>query len=518
MKYAVTALEMKQIDDTTINDIGIDALILMERAALKVADCVNSLCSSLKSTQKEREKKILAVCGVGNNGGDGIAAARILETRGFSCVIYLIGDKKKATAQVKKQLEIAENLGLEIKTEYPKESFDVIIDALFGIGLCRAVTLEYANLIEKINAGNSKVVSVDIPSGIDANTGKVLGTAVYADYTVTFGMCKLGMCLYPGAAYVNHILIEEIGFPKQVIKQVCSALTYRYFEPQDIEKKLPKRNPYSNKGSYGKVLIAAGSKQMTGAAYLSAAAAYRIGAGLVKVLTSKEAVLVLQTKLPETLTALWGEEEIKKAADWADVAVIGPGMGTDKQAQQWLKLLLENLSMPSIIDADAINILSIWLDREKKQTKQERIQYLTELLPKQVVLTPHLKELARLLDCSVSEISQDLIDIASECTYNNELVFVIKDARTIVASAKGRYINLSGNHGMATGGSGDVLTGIIAGLIAGGLSIDEAAELGVYLHGRAGDFAAKQLGHRSMLASDIITGLMEAILNIDEIV
>ncbi len=513
MKYAVDSRQMKIIDDYTINVLKVPAMVLMERAA-------NDLAAFIKC-KINKSDPILAVCGSGNNGGDGIAAGRILFLQGYHVAILFIGDECKASNQVKEQLEIARNLGMRLEHHNKLHEYNIIIDAIFGIGLSRPITGIYEEIINQINKNQNIVFSVDIPSGISADSGKILGTAVKADYTVTFGYQKQGLLLYPGADYSGKIVIADIGFPNEAALQAKTETFY--YEQEDLTR-LPVRLNYSHKGTYGKVLVIAGSKGMAGAAYLSAKAAYRSGAGLVKILTSEANRVILQTSLPEALFTAYDEEtetearleKIAKEISWASVIVIGPGLGVSSSSEELLTSVLEKAAIPVIIDADGITLLSKLLDSELLQLdyteKQDRrteslltrTKILSDLLGEHTILTPHLMELSRLIGISITEITNNLIDTTCQCSYNNNLIYAIKDARSIVSQNHSRYINTSGNNGMATGGSGDVLTGIIAAFIAQGMKPYEAACLAVYIHGLAGDAAADEKGKYSLMAGDII--------------
>ncbi len=515
MRYALDAVQMKNLDQKTIEQIGIPAMVLMERAALYVAERVRE---HAKPTDK-----IIAVCGTGNNGGDGIAAARILHLWGYEVTIGIIGEVEKFSKECREQWKIAKNLGLSLRTEWEISEYNIVIDGIFGIGLSKPVSGVYAKVIQSINQSDCYVVSVDIPSGVSASHGQVLGCAVKASETITFGEQKLGLLLYPGATYAGKVYIADIGFAQEKM----DSLTYTYFQTSDLDK-LPIRMPYSNKGNYGRVLVIAGTEYMTGAAYFSAAAAYRMGAGLVKILTAKKAIPVLQGMLPEALFAPYdeedSEEQIKSALEFATVIVIGPGLSTEETSKKLLRKVCKEAKVPLVVDADGINLLAMLLDEmipevsyitDEVERLHQRIYHIKELLPEGTILTPHLKELSRLTLYPLYKIPSNLIDIASYCTYNNLMIYVLKDSRTIVASKDLRYINVSGTHGMATGGSGDVLTGIIAGLIAQGLEAGKAATLGVYLHGLAGEEAAKTKSTYSMLAGDIIEALPEVLRNHD---
>ena len=516
MQYAVNSSQMKFLDQTTIQKIGIPSMVLMERAAYEFSKAV---CS--RATHHD---KILTVCGVGNNGGDGIAIARILTGYGYAVDILIVGDQNKMTMETKQQLDIAMNLGLSIRTETNFTEYTIIIDSIFGIGLSKPVQGLHADIIRSINeqSGRAYIIAVDIPSGISADHGQILGIGVKADETITFEELKLGLLLYPGAEYAGRITVAKIGIC--TLKQ-SSELNdaYLYCEPCDLKRLLPKRPAYANKGTFGKVLVIAGSSKVTGAAFLSAYAAYRMGVGLVKVLTARNAIPVLQQLLPEAVFGAYDdenwEEELAKSITFADSVVLGPGIGTDAHAFSLFFKAIELLKYkecetPLVIDADALNILSTSLDSDSVN-KAERYHKISNLLPRKSILTPHLMEFSRLSLEAVNNIPSILIDIARECTYNNELIYVLKDTRTIVSSQNRKVINTSGNNGMATGGSGDALTGVIAALLARGLLREDAAMLGVYVHGLAGDLASIKLGANSVLARDIIEALPEVLMNYD---
>ena len=545
MRYAVNSMQMKMIDDYTVQVHHTSALELMERAAEAVAAVVMK--------QADKADRILVICGPGNNGGDGVAAGRLLFIQGYHVAILFVGEEGKTSKAMEIQLEKAKKLGVPIdNTNKPHEynesmvrrgitemvsGHEVLIDALFGVGLSRDVTGEYEAVINIMNNSKKTVYAVDIPSGISADSGKVMNAAVRADVTITFGYRKQGLLLYPGAEHAGRIIAADIGFPETAALQ-ADPDTFYYGE-EDLDR-LPVRREYSNKGTYGKVLVIAGSKGMSGAAYLAAKAAYRTGAGLVKILTSEANRIILQTSLPEALFSAYDEgadseerlQKLQENLDWASVIVIGPGLGGSAIAEELTDTVIKYAGVPLIIDADGLGLVAKELSRRSKDDGiipagqfpadtvpdgvaedkvNKRIVLLSEYLKADTILTPHLKELSGLLKMTLPEITDNLIDTARRCTYNNKLIYVIKDARTIVAQQKSRYINVSGNHGMATGGSGDVLTGIIAGLIAQGMKPYEAACLAVYIHGRAGDAAARRKGTYSMMAGDIVDSIEEVL-------
>jgi NAD(P)H-hydrate epimerase len=516
VKSVVNAAQMQAVDAYTIEQVGIPAIVLMERAALAV----------VKQVKKHSGKKdrILVVCGIGNNGADGAAAARILCAEGYQADILLAGEEEKASTLAKQQLFIARNLGISIYNNIVISEYTIIIDAIFGIGLSRDVAGRYKELIEEINQGDHKVFSVDIPSGLSADTAVPMGVSIRSDYTITFGLNKIGLLLYPGCEYAGEITVADIGFPQKAVMAVNTP--YFVYDNSDLCK-LPVRKNYSNKGTYGKVLVIAGSANMSGACFFSAKAAYRMGAGLVKVLTAEENRIILQSQLPEALMSTYdadsfdsdGRNRIVQEIGWADAIVFGPGVGKYESSEALLELVTKHAKVPVILDADGINLLARKVDARMQEGQQadypgsglNRIEAIASCLPKQTVLTPHLKELSILLDRPLQTIISGLMDTADNCVMDHDHIIVLKDARTIVPAPGKRYINTTGNNGMATGGSGDVLTGIIAGLIAQGLTAEEAAYLGVYIHGLAGDMAFEAKGSYSLMAGDIIEGIAQAV-------
>lgn len=483
MKYVLKNQEMQTVDHETIHGIGIPGLVLMERASKAVADQAAQMT--------DHSKRILVISGIGNNGGDALACTRILLEQDYLVDYMIVGKIEKASDDLKLQLQILKNLGY-----FPLDSedvnfhqYDLLIEGIFGVGLSREVGGVYKEVIERINACGKPVIAIDIPSGISGDSGKVLGCAVRAAVTVTFGGYKRGHLLYPGREYCGKTKLVSIGFHGQTIKKYATGYTL-----EENDHLMPGRKAYSNKGSYGKVLIIAGNETMSGAACFAAEAALRMGAGLVKVLSDARNRQVLQTRLPEVL---FGErKDLKEFLNWCDCILFGPGVGVSHETKEMLEVILKEGTKPLVIDADGLNTISKY-DME--------IQY-----PYGVILTPHLMEAARLMSCNIAQMKDDLCQNAQNLAEKYHCTAVLKDAATIVAQEHDLvYINQSGNDGMATGGSGDVLAGMIAGLLGGGLSVNEAAVHGVYLHGLAGDHARRDLGAYSMIASDIITHIKD---------
>ena len=505
MEYLATGKQMKAVDRYTIDKVGIPSLVLMERAALWVAEEAGRLAGE--------RGRVLCVCGAGNNGADAVAAGRMLMLTGRQVELVIVGDLERATQEMKRQLSIASEIGLQAASYEERAGeilqdrggYDVVIDGIFGVGLTRDVGGIYAGAVECINSLNAAVVAVDMPSGVNADTGEVMGTAVRASVTITFGLNKIGIALYPGREYAGNILVRDIGFPERAYEAAgCQAFTYG---PEDLNR-LPKRPSGSNKGTFGKVLIVAGSAGMAGAAYLSGLAAYRTGAGLVRLLTVEENRQILQTLLPEAIMTVYdpgaleeGRAEamtkLEEACNWASVVVLGPGLGRSSYVAALVEQVMANVCGPLIMDADALNAVA-------------DLPYLTRYYTDNVIITPHLGEMSRLTGLAIAELKRDLAGAALQYARTHGITCILKDAATVAAGPGGElYINSSGNSGMSTGGSGDVLTGVLAGLLAGGMEIWDASALGVYFHGTAGDRAKERLGERAMLARDIIEGLGE---------
>ena len=492
MRYLPTGAQMKQGDQKTIAEMGVPSMVLIERAALSVVEVMEA--------ERLNLKQVLVVCGSGNNGGDGFAVARLLHLKGYAVEVWFVGKESSMTEETKLQREIAVKYGVPVKERAGEDSYTVIVDAIFGIGLSRQVSGTYYNVIEKLNQMDAIKVAVDIPSGISADTGDVLGTAVLADLTVTFAFQKLGMLFGMARRHVGKLVTAPIGIEPSVYdgrRDVC----YTY-DRSDLKKILPKREPDAHKGSYGKVLLIVGSPGMAGAAYFSAKAAYLAGAGLVQIYTAKENQQSLQQLLPEAILTTYEsyeEEKLKELLAWADVVGIGSGLSMSDTAHKLLSYTVRHTKKPCMIDADGLNILS--KDRE-----------LLEDLTPDCILTPHMKEMSGLCGHSVQELKEERFRYFREFFEEIPSVCVMKDARTLVGKNKlPIYVNISGNQSMAKGGAGDVLGGMIAGLLAQGMKPYEAGVLGVFLHGLAGDAAQKRKGSYSVLASDILEGIAEVL-------
>lgn len=506
LRYIVTGEEMQEMDAYCIEKIGIPSMVLMERAAMAVTQVLSDYIEELELSE---QPQVLIVTEGGNNGGDGLAIARMLSDLGYGIAVYQIGGVTKESDSYQKQKEILRNLGIPVHMgvtssdlqEWKKPRYDIIIDAVFGVGLKRDIRSPQKEVIEALNQLGGLKCAVDMPSGIDSTSGKVLGTAFRADVTITFGWEKTGQIIGKGPDYCGDVLVADIGFPTEVMN-AKTPKCYCYEEEDWI--RLPKRNSSGNKGTFGKVTVIAGSESVCGAALLSGEGAYRTGCGLVEIVTHVNNRETIQNHLPEALLHVYSNVEeaeaiICRSLKWADVVVIGPGIGTGEIGKA-MTMQVMKASCPLVVDADAVTILAGEENWWKLRTDTGNL-----------VLTPHRKEMERISHIPMSRLQEIPWSCAAEASDKWGGICVLKDARTVVTEPEqyGCYINFSGNDGMATGGSGDVLTGIIAALAAQGLSLGEAARMGVYLHGAAGDRAAEQKGHYSMLAGDILTGLTE---------
>lgn len=495
MEYLVSTAQMKEYDAHAVQKLGIASLVLMERAACATAE---EICRRFSEG-----KRVLVVAGCGNNGGDGFAIGRILQEYDFKVSYVLIGDELRCSDETQKQLQIVKALGNTVENALPQKKYDIIIDALFGIGLSRKVTGIYLEAVNYINAAGAYVAAVDIPSGIHGDTGVVMGAAVRADMTVTYGYCKPGLLLYPGAEYAGEVICRKIGIFYQNNLTKPTIFTYH---TTDLAR-IPARKADGNKGSFGKVLVIAGSHRMYGACQFAALGAYRSGAGLVRIVTAEENRTLLLQSIPEAIIDTYGEQTppqeleclLQDAMEWADCTVIGPGIGTGEQAQLMLRYVWEHCRLPLIVDADGLNILAL---------HPEWMEYGAPIQAPFVCLTPHMGELSRLTKKSIKCCKEEILELTREYAERWRVFLIAKDARTAVAAPTGQiYLNTSGDNGMATGGSGDVLTGIMAGLIAQGMQGLEAASMAVYLHGLAGNRASEKKTAYCVMAGDLLEEL-----------
>lgn len=487
--------DMAATDRTMMEGLGVSQEVLIERASY----------SAFKIIKDNKEYGLepfntLIVCGTGNNGADALALARHLYEDGIKSDIYICGDLSKTSDGFSRQKKILDALKFSYLEKLPESSkyYSLIVDGLFGISLNRPVEGKYLECINFINEcrnqhnGRCKVLSIDMPSGISSVTGQIMGAGVQADITVTFGYKKTGAVLYPGTQYCGRLVYEKSGFMDEALKFKTNIRCL-----EDSEIAFPERPPYSNKGTFGKLLLIAGNPKVCGAALLAGLAAMKAGLGMLKVVTAIENREAFSKVLPEAMLECYAgdllpQKMLDEALKWCDCIAIGPGLSTSNIARQLTEFALGQNKVPVVFDADALNIIaenpSVLLDKSQD-----------------CIITPHVGEMSRLTGISVSEIQTHLLETAADFAKNYETVVVLKDARTIVASPFGEIIvNTSGNSGMATAGSGDVLTGIIGALFAGGMSAFKAAYLGCALHGKAGDVASGILSESEIIARDII--------------
>lgn len=514
MIKVATAKEMQHIDRITIEKYGIAGTVLMERAGLSVVKRINQLFFSGRGRPPE---KVIVLAGGGNNGGDGFVIARVLHNQGTGVELYLSVRPDKLKGDAKINYDAAGKFGVPM---FPVRKFlsrrslhsnCLIIDALLGTGLSSEVREPLSGVIRKINRMSLPVVSVDIPSGISSDAGRIMGCAVRAAHTVTFGLPKRGHLLYPGAEYTGQLFVEDIGFPRTLLES--EKIMVNLPQREDMASLLPARPAYSHKGTYGHVLIAAGSKGKTGAALMAARACLRTGAGLVTIgvpeslvhsfqsRVTEEMILPLPDKGNGTLSTASADVILGFLKKRANVLAIGPGLSADPEISKLVCLLIAESRAPVVIDADGLNAIAGRTGILKKGRAP-------------VILTPHAGEMARLLqkrteDDPVSalrqQIEEDRIGTAQVFAKKMKTWLVLKGAPTVTASPGGEvFINTAGNPGMATAGTGDVLTGMIAAFLAQRLSPRDASVLGAYMHGFTGDIVAEKKGVHSLIASDII--------------
>lgn len=512
MEYLLTAKEMQRYDAATIEEIGIGALVLMERAALAVYEEILEVFGVSGSGCK----KVLILAGCGNNGADGLALARMLSEHGqstwpenvmcagkrragvrFQVEVVVCGNREKATEQWKTQYEILKHFPVWTGSKPKTDEYDILVDALFGVGLSRDITGTYAQWIHWMNERQGFKVAVDMPSGIHSDNGRVMGCAVKADLTVCFAFGKRGLYFFPGCEYAGKVVVKKIGIGELAFGRMRPEM-FRYTE--EVAELMPVRCGDGNKGTFGKVLLAAGNRNMAGAAVLAAHGCYRVGTGMVKVLTRECNRVILQTAVPEALLCTKEPEGYK----WPDVLALGPGLGVDEWAYEILNAFLRENDLPLVIDADGLNLLAMHGELMELVSMQAGAG-------RTIILTPHVGELARLCGITIAQVKENPVDVSMGLAQKLNCVIVSKDARTLVCqSTKPVCMNTTGNSGMAVAGSGDVLTGVIAGLLAQGMEPFAAASVGVYLHGAAGDAAAAGLGERGMTAGDLVQAIPEA--------
>lgn len=500
----VTAHTMQELDRQAIETHGIPGLDLMERAG---RGCAEHIMAAYGIRQN---KRAVILAGRGNNGGDGYVIARYLLERGWQVQVLVLASRNEIRGDARTNLDLLSDAVLSFcprEGELVKKhadalgQADVVVDALLGTGLRSDLQGNYLEAVALINAAPGKVVAVDIPSGIHGTTGRILGKAVRADMTVTFGLAKLGHVLYPAADYVGRLVIVDIGIPPQLMN---AAPGYDFLDERSMAPLVRRRDRQAHKGVFGHCLIVAGSTGKTGAAALAANSAVRTGAGLVTLAVPETLNPILEIKTTEAMTLPLPDAgsgflttqaitAIEKVLPGKSALAIGPGIDRRPAGVTVVQSLIESVALPMVIDADGLNALA------------EDTTVLHRSKSANIVLTPHPGEMSRLLGSVIPDVAAIRVSVAQEFARSFGVYVILKGARTIIAAPDGTAaINGSGNPGMATGGMGDVLTGIIIALLGQGYGTWDACCLGVYLHGLAGDLVAMEQGEIGMTATDLM--------------
>jgi NAD(P)H-hydrate epimerase len=510
----ISSQTMRAIDKAAIEGRGIPGLDLMESAGAGVTQKIVDLLGDA------RGRNVSIFCGKGNNGGDGFVIARRLSEDDVVVKVFLLADPETLTGDAAYNFEkipakvtiirISKDDDLsEIAQQLPNEN--IIVDALLGTGIKGPVKDEFARVIEIINSSGAHVVSVDVPSGVEGSTGKIGNVAVKAAHTVTMAIPKLGLFLQPGNQYSGDVSIVDIGVPDDVLAEF--ELKYEILNGEIAKAILPSRNQVSHKGDYGRVLVIGGSRGMAGAVAMASESALRVGAGMVVAASPESVQRTLAVKMNEVMTlplvenksgtiTLDAIKQLKERLDWADVVAIGPGIGVNDDVIEFMGIFLDISNHPLLIDADGIKCVTPFKDKLGKRDAP-------------VAITPHPGELAFFLDKSNDEILENYFETVVKASEQYGITIHLKAHRSVCANPDGfATINATGNSGMATAGSGDVLTGIIAGLMSQGVEIYDSVRLGAYLHGLSGDMAASEIGEHSLIAGDLIDYLPSAIMRV----
>lgn len=491
------ASEMRSLDSKVIDKFGITTEILMENAG-------GAVFSVISRELGVAGRKFVIVCGSGDNGGDGLVVARKLHANGADVKVCLLGSRERLRGATKKNLKIISKMPIEISEVKSAEQVkdlikhsDAIVDAIFGTGLTRDVKGVYRDVIQTINNHGRKVFSVDIPSGVSSDNGKVMGIAVNADYTITFGLPKIGNVLYPGYTLEGKLYISHISYPPSLYNS--DNIKVELFQPL----KLPQREEYTHKGDYGKALFIAGSSNYLGAPYFSALSFLKAGGGLSYLAApssicpfiankGSEVVFVPQPETESGSIAQESEDGLLKFSEKVDMVVLGPGISLNEETQNLARRLIGKIKKPMLVDGDGITAVSKDLDLVKKRGAK-------------TILTPHPGEMSRITGKEIEEIKNNRIDTLQETARDLSVIVVLKEANSLIGYPNGKVlVNTSGNPGMATAGSGDVLTGTIFGIYGLGFSIDDSVPLGVFIHGLAGDLVAEEKGKDGITAQDLL--------------
>jgi len=514
----VTAGQSRELDGATINEMGIPGVILMENAG---AGCAGLILDHFDDVS---EQGVLVVCACGNNGGDGFVIARHLSNYGYDVDILLLGTKEKIKGDARINFNIVEKLAIPVIEVDDSDGLDdiflgnisygLLVDAIFGTGLARNIEGLYAHAIDLINGDNAPVFSVDIPSGLNSDTGQEMGIAVYADMTATFGLSKVGQWLYPGRLLCGDLKIVDISIPPHIVHN--AHISTSLIDTKTVIHMFLPRNPNAHKGDFGHAFILGGATGMTGAVAMAGQSALKAGAGLVTLGIPGQVNNILEAKVTEVMTTPFGDNDsaflekgyakgIIEALKGKSVVAIGPGIGKTEETKNLLYEILPKLNCPVVIDADGLNLIADDLS-------------ILGAIKGDVILTPHPGEMSRLTGMPVDEIISDPIKSALDFAKQYSVHVILKGGCTIIATPDGeKFLNSNGNPGMATGGSGDVLTGIIAGFLSQGWSSVESAVGGVFIHGMAGDIALGYSCEKGLTAGDIIDALPQAIGHMEDI-
>jgi hydroxyethylthiazole kinase-like uncharacterized protein yjeF len=504
--YVVSAQQMREIDRFTIEQIGIPSLVLMENAGVAVVREVEKRWPS---------GKVVILAGPGNNGGDGLVVARHLKNKGREVSIWLFGEREKRSAECQQQVEIMERChyvvrcwenGCENDLMADIKHASVIVDALLGTGTRGELRPPYSFVVNQLQGCQASIVAVDIPTGVNSDTGEVAQNVVRATLTVTFAFPKWGHFLYPAAEYTGELVVADISIPPEASQ--AFELKGKLLTPEELRFQLPSRPRFSHKGTYGHVLVIAGNKEMTGAPVLSATAGLRTGCGLLTLAVPESALPIVSAKINEPVFWGWPEEEghfssdsyllLKQRIPSFDVVAVGPGLGTWEGGNCWLAEIIETVEVPLVLDADALNLLS------------QNVSILTRKRGP-VILTPHPGEMSRLCGCTTAEVERSRVKKARAFAQAHDVYVVLKGAYTLIATPDGRiFVNPTGSAALAKGGSGDVLTGMLAGMLAQTKNLETGIQLAVYLHGLAGEICGQESMY-STLASDVIDKIGPAI-------
>jgi NAD(P)H-hydrate epimerase len=511
----LTTIQMREADRRAIDEIGIPAAVLMENAGRQVVAAIDSAFDDLASMH------VAVLSGRGNNGGDGFVVARALVERGVQVSAFLLGTAADVKNEARANLDALKAIGLDVVEMNDAAAWelhgrdvlacDLIVDALFGTGVHTPLQGLAETVIADLNASSRPVVAIDLPSGLSADTADVVGPAVSATLTVTLAAPKLPLLLPPAEALAGNLVIADIGIPQSVIEGVDGGWV-ELLTKESMRALVTPRSNDSHKGDYGRVLVIAGSRGKTGAAHLTAMAALRSGAGLVSVATPASCQAVVAALGAEYMTEPFDEtadgtiafEAADRLLAWdADVLAVGPGLGRSPSTAALVHALVERTGVPIVLDADGLNAFAGDADRLAGRDDVD------------IIITPHPGEMARLTGLSIEEVQAHRLDVARDFATSHRVFVVLKGHRTIIATPDGKsFINLTGNPGMATGGTGDVLTGMIAAWFGQLLDAEAACKLAVYLHGLAGDLAEADEGEVALIAGDVVARLGDAVLEL----